>query len=410
MADNKNALLPEISNQWTNLGVAHILKHSSRASEMFANRKSNRLIHYGDRVAIRYNQWQEKLTQYKAPSTTDQLTHKDLGRGSSIEQFIPLTSFGCVSELIPEQIIKRAMSSEENTVEFLTDKIEQAASRGEWEIDKKFLADIVKDSNYSKKAIFKLPAENFVTGKDKDGMENVRKLVSKISTLCKAMCWPSKEYNQMGLMSTSYSLKRLIAIISFEVFGMLEDYYGHAFNMEHTELGRKFARVEVLPIYDKDRFSEGFNKHFIFMDEEGYVLDIDKDSETGFDESRKAFREKWFYKWLDGYCEVGLGYNMVCLAESISTTTSTSPKKTLLTDYADISDKSSKMTKDQAKEWEVGSFSFEQTKDWIAAGLECKDAKFASWLKSDKSYTEAKKLLDDSSANLETLRKEFEKK
>lgn len=55
MVDNKNIILPEISNHWTNLGTAHILRHNSFAVQLFGNRKRNRLIHYDDRVAIRYN-------------------------------------------------------------------------------------------------------------------------------------------------------------------------------------------------------------------------------------------------------------------------------------------------------------------------------------------------------------------
>jgi hypothetical protein len=59
------------------------------------------------------------------------MTHKDLKIGSSIEEFIPLTVFGCASELVHEQLIKRAMGSPEATAEFIADKIEVAAARGE---------------------------------------------------------------------------------------------------------------------------------------------------------------------------------------------------------------------------------------------------------------------------------------
>ena len=45
----------------------------------------------------------------------------------------------------------------------------------------------------------------------------------------------------MEIVSASMDFKRMGLIISDEQFGQLEDYYGHAFNLEHTELGRRFA-------------------------------------------------------------------------------------------------------------------------------------------------------------------------
>jgi len=45
----------------------------------------------------------------------------------------------------------------------------------------------------------------------------------------------------MELVSASMDFKRMGLIISDEQFGQLEDYYGHSFHLEHTELGRKFA-------------------------------------------------------------------------------------------------------------------------------------------------------------------------
>ncbi|MCE8169303.1 MAG: hypothetical protein I3273_04230 [Candidatus Moeniiplasma glomeromycotorum] len=312
MVDNKNIILPEISNHWTNLGTAHILRHNSFAVQLFGNRKRNRLIHYDDRVAIRYNNWCENLAQQKVTTDTEMMTHKDLPRGKSVEQFIPLTSFGVVADLVPMQIIKRAMGSSEATQEFIADKVEQAADRGMWEIDKKVLKDLVNDDNYAAVSIIKNKDFVFKSGLDDDGMENVRKIIDSIVATCSQLTWPSKKFNKLGIWSNCLSLKRIGLFISFEFFGMLESYYGTTFNLKHTELGEKFAWVKPVPIFDKERKDEGFDKHVIATDVDGYIVDLDEDAETGFDDTRKTFRERWFYKWIDGYVEPANGYNRLC--------------------------------------------------------------------------------------------------
>jgi len=76
----------------------------------------------------------------------------------------------------------------------------------------------------------------------------------------------------MGLVSASLDFKRLGVIISENLYGELEDYYGHAFNLDNVELGKKFAWVEVLPIQGKE---------LIFIDNDGYVMELDEESPTG---------------------------------------------------------------------------------------------------------------------------------
>ena len=41
-------------------------------------------------------------------------------------------------------------------------------------------------------------------------------------------------------------------------------------------------------------------------------MDLDENSPTGFDRTREAFLETYYYKWLYAYQDVAKGYNMVC--------------------------------------------------------------------------------------------------
>lgn len=254
------------------------------------------------------------------------MSHADLGKGSSIEQLIPLTEHGCVSELISDEIMKRAMGSQEATAEFLADKIEQAADRGMFEIDQKFIDDICDDRNYqngddpdNSSAIFSLYDEDFAPGNDKNGMNNFRKLVNSVVSTASAMCWPSANFNYYKLTATNFNFKNMGSIISSEMFGQSQDYYGNVINPAYTEFKSQFAWVRVLPIYDPayneiagNESKPKRDKHIILMNADGYVLDVDKESSTGFDQSRKIFRETWYYKWIDAFQDVAKGYNMVC--------------------------------------------------------------------------------------------------
>ena len=306
----KNLLLTEIENVTLNAGVNHILRHASIAVKRFGGRYKNRINHYGDKISIRYNQWQENLAKYKKPEGNKMMTHADLGKGSTSEQFIPLTEHGCASELISHQIMKQAMGSPEKMAEFVADKIEIAAARALFEVDKKFIDDITKKDNYITKAIIENKEDYYKPGKDKQGYENVRHLVNSINSTAAAMKWPSKNFNQMQLVSASMDFKRMGLIISDE---QLEDYYGHSFHLEHTELGRKFAWVEVLPIHEED-------KHAILMDIDGYVCELDDEAPTGWDLTRQGFLETWYYKWVFAFQEVAKGHNMACWAVSGGTT------------------------------------------------------------------------------------------
>jgi len=115
------------------------------------------------------------------------MTHADLGKGSTHEQFIPLTEHGCASELISHQIMKQAMGSSEKMAEFVADKIEIAAARALFEVDKKFINDITKKDNYTAKAIIENKEDYYKPGKDKQGYENVRHLVNSINSTAAAM-------------------------------------------------------------------------------------------------------------------------------------------------------------------------------------------------------------------------------
>jgi hypothetical protein len=307
---DKNTYLTNIENKTLNYGIMEILRHTSVAVRRFGNRHRSRINHYSDRISILYNQWQEDMAKHKAGGT---MAYADLGKGSTVEQFIKLTEHGCASELISHQIMKQAMGSPERMAEFLADKVEVAASRAAFEIDKKFIDDICKEDNYRAKAgtpakspaIIENDADDYKPGKDTQGMENIRKLVNSIHSTASAMKWPSKNFNKLNLVSASFDFKRMGLIISDEMYGQLEDYYGHAFNLEHTDLGRKFAWVEVLPIHEK-------GKNFILIDVDGYVCDIDEESPTGWDLTRQIFLETWYYKWVYAYQDVAQGHNMVC--------------------------------------------------------------------------------------------------
>jgi hypothetical protein len=123
------------------------------------------------------------------------MTHGDLGKGSSCEQFIPLTEHGCASELLSDEIMKRAMGSAEATSEFIADKIEQAADRGMFEIDQKFIDDICNDENYkdgddpnNSSAIFSNYDDEYAPGKDENGTINFRKLINSVISTASTMC------------------------------------------------------------------------------------------------------------------------------------------------------------------------------------------------------------------------------
>ena len=100
-------------------------------------------------------------------------------------------------------------------------------------------------------------------------------------------------------------------IMSDEMFGQMEDYYGHVFNTEFAKLERTFAWVETLPIHqveDKDKKTIG--DHFIIISEDGYICEVDENSPTGWDLSRQAFQESWWYKWVYAFQDVAKGKNI----------------------------------------------------------------------------------------------------
>lgn len=73
ISNDYNLFLPKLKNQTLNAGTAHILRHRSVASELFGNRWNNKVIHYGDTIVIRYNQWQDELNKLRP-----NMSHKDL--------------------------------------------------------------------------------------------------------------------------------------------------------------------------------------------------------------------------------------------------------------------------------------------------------------------------------------------
>lgn len=370
---NKNILLPQLENSTLNAGFVHILGHKSVAVRRFGNRYKGRANHYSNRISIRFDQWQENLAKYKAPNAAGMMTHADLGSGSSREQFIPLTEHGCASQMISEDIMKRSMGSREGMAEFVADMVELAINRGAYEIDKKFMRDICNFNNYKdgstpneSTAIFINSEDDYKPGKDANGMEKIRKLRNSMTSIASAMCWPSNKFNKFGLISTSFNAKRLGVIISDEMKGQFRDYYGNVFNVEYADLEKEFAWVETMPIHN-------YNKHIIFISEDGYVLDIDEESATGFDNSRNAFRETWFYKWLDAFQEVAHGTNLVCWAVDPKSL----PKKDLEKDFKDIDNS---FTKTQAKAWKDKGFTYDQVKDWINIGIKPADTDYVDWL------------------------------
>lgn len=384
----KNTYLTNVDNKIYNAGVSHILRHSSVAVKRFGGRYANKAQFYSDKIGITYNQWQENLVKYKKNDGNDMMTHKDLARGTTFEQMIPLTEHGCVSDLISHQIMKRAMSSPERMIDFVADKIEIASSRGAWQIDQVFITDITSNDNYREKkmnldaivtalksdsgvsgktgysaaidnaaatnavknatnfagvvnafkadtnvtgvtdladaidaaakkdpvknaakefstAIFELEEKEFKPGKDGDGTENIRKLNNSVTSTTSVMRRPTRNFNRLGLISSSMNCKQIGIVISDEMHGRYEDSYGHTFNLAHTELGRRFAWVEVLNIHEFNR------KHLISIDEYGYVMEIDEESPTGWDLTREAFLETWYYKWIYAFQAVALGRNIV---------------------------------------------------------------------------------------------------
>jgi len=322
---DKNTLL-NISNATMNAGVMKILRYTSIAVKRFGGKYKNRANFYSGKIGITYNQWEDDLAKYRVPSKGDiGLTHADLPRGSTLEQFIPLTEHGCASELISKQQMKQAMGSPERLAEFVADKIEVAAARAAYEIDKKFFTDITKTENYRRDdtepdklgkapAIFLNDQEEYGLKIDENGITNIRKLISTVKSTAAVMKRPTNKFNQMKLISSALDLKRIGVIISEELFGQLEDHYGNTFNLEYAKLERMFAWVEVAPIHEYVEGSKHKGVHIILITEDGYICELDDEADSGWDESRKIFQESWWYQWVYAYQDLALGKNAAMFA------------------------------------------------------------------------------------------------
>jgi hypothetical protein len=130
MAD-KNILLPNLDQAVLTNSFVHILGHRSVAVRRFAGRYKAQANHYASKIGIRYDQWQENLGKYKAPTGKDMMNYSDLSPGGeSEEQMIPFTHHGCASQRIVHSVMKRAMGSREMMAEFVADMMELAISRG----------------------------------------------------------------------------------------------------------------------------------------------------------------------------------------------------------------------------------------------------------------------------------------
>lgn len=218
------------------------------------------------------------------------MTHADLPRGSTADQLIPLTEHGVIAELISEQQMKQAMGSPERMAEFIADKIEVAAARGQYEIDKKFFKDITNTENYregkdkkieNSPAIFLNLKEEYESGVDEHGVTNIRKLIKSVRSTAMVMKRPTDNFNKLKLVSSALDLKRIGLIISEDVVGDLEDYYGNTFNLEYAKLEKIFAWVETAPIQEYVNEGKHQGVHFILIADDGYVCEIDEEAAGG---------------------------------------------------------------------------------------------------------------------------------
>lgn len=319
---NKNVLL-NIPNSIMNAGVMKILRYNSIALKRFGGKYKYKANFYNDQLKIDYNQWQDDLTKYKAPKKGDKgLDYGDLGRGNTVSQFIPLTEIGCASELISKQQMKQAMGSPERLAEFVADKIEVAASRAAYEIDKKFLEDICNVDNYKKSeedlneasAIFLNSEDEYKLGTDEQGATNIRKLIKSIKTNAAVMKRPTDKFNKFGLISTALEFKRIGVIISEELFGALEDHYENTFNLEYAKLERMFAWVETMPLHEMTSEDKVKSVEAVLITDDGYVCEVDEEADTGWDDGRRMFQESWWYQWIYTYQAMALGKNAAIFA------------------------------------------------------------------------------------------------
>jgi len=246
--------------------------------------------------------------------------------------------------------------------------------------DEEFTQNYACDlGRYHKDAIVKLNA---------DDLRDIQKVGEIAITTGYRMASPSTLFNKREERCNVKNTKKLLCFIDNSLYGRGEVssiYKSPSPTLEALE--RNFTVIKCnmvnnvkLALIDADAIYlwTSLNERCLFKD--GYVA------------CHKLLDHIW-RKWI--FVDYRPAFCIVYDESSKSTSSgsiisSSSPKKNILKDYEEISDKSKKMTEAQAKEWNNFSFSYEQVKDWIAAGLECGDAKFANWMVNTKAKSDTK--------------------
>ena len=241
--------------------------------------------------------------------------------------------------------------------------------------DKEFALNYVSDTKrYHKEAVIELTAEQF---------QDVQLIAKILITAGFQMTAPSRKFNLQEDECNVEDTKKLFCFLNYPLYSSIITSSLHT--SPSPILATLEKHFEVIPInlangvqaslVDSDGvfLAQGLNKRYLKLDE--YVA------------AHKLLDHIW-RKWV--FVDFRPAFAIKCnnAFSSISSTfDNLGPKKDILKDFANLSDKSNEMTKEQAEKWKEKGFDYEQVKEWLDVGLLVSDFDFAEWMRDTKAVS-----------------------